>query len=124
MAYEETASRYANNDYEVVRFGYALIDPHDIFFLAYHSSQIEGGGQFNRSRVEDEHIDDLIQQGVAEADHEARLEIYRELQEYVMDQALTLPVFETVLVHVLQSHVHDFKVDLLGRPYMIDVWVD
>jgi peptide/nickel transport system substrate-binding protein len=124
MAYEETASRYAANDYEVARLGYALIDPHDIFFLAYDSSQIEGGGQFNRSRIEDEHIDSLIEQGVAESDHETRLEIYRELQEYVMDQALTLPAFQTVLVHALQSHVHDFKVDLLGRPYMIDVWVE
>jgi peptide/nickel transport system substrate-binding protein len=124
MAYEETASRYAANDYEVARLGYALIDPHDIFFLAYDSSQIEGGGQFNRSRIEDEHIDSLIEQGVAESDHETRLEIYRELQEYVMDQALTLPAFQTVLVHVLQSHVQDFKVDLLGRPYMIDVWVE
>lgn len=124
MAYEETASRYANNDYEVARLGYALIDPHDVSFLAFDSTQIEGGGQFNRSRIEDETIDDLIQQGVAESDHQARLEIYRELQEYIMDQALTLPAFETVLVHVLQPHVHDFKVDLLGRPYMIDVWVE
>lgn len=124
LAYEETASRYAANDYEVARLGYALIDPHDVFFLAYDSSQIEGGGQFNRSRIEDPTIDDLIDQGVAESDHDARLEIYRELQEYVMEQALTLPAFETVLVHVLQQHVHDFKVDLLGRPYMVDVWVE
>ncbi|MDQ3655809.1 MAG: ABC transporter substrate-binding protein [Chloroflexota bacterium] len=123
MEYEATARRYADNDYEVARLGYALIDPHDAFFLAYDSSQITGGGQFNRSRVEDPIIDDLIQQGVAESDTEARLAIYHELQQYIMEQALVLPAFETVLAHALQTNVHGFTADLLGRPYMIDVWM-
>lgn len=122
MAYEATATRYAANDYEVARLGYALIDPHDAFFLAYHSSQITSGGQFNRSRVEDPVIDDLIQQGVAEANTEARMAIYQELQQYIMEQALVLPAFETVLAHALQTNIHGFTADLLGRPYMIDVW--
>jgi peptide/nickel transport system substrate-binding protein len=122
MAYEATASRYAANDYEVARLGYALIDPHDAFFLAYHSSQITGGGQFNRSRVEDPKIDELIQQGVEETDIEARKAIYQELQQYIMEQALLLPAFETVLAHALQPNVQGFTADLLGRPYMIDVW--
>ena len=92
------------------------------FFLAYHSSQITGGGQFNRSRVEDPKIDELIHQGVAEADTEARKAIYQELQQYIMEQALVLPAYETVLAHALQPNVHGFTADLLGRPYMIDVW--
>jgi peptide/nickel transport system substrate-binding protein len=122
MEYEATARRYADNDYEVARLFYALIDPHDAFFLAYHSSQITGGGQFNRSRVEDPAIDELIEQGVAEANTEARMAIYQELQQIIMDQALMIPTFETVLAHALQPHVHGFTADLLGRPYMIDVW--
>src|SRR5262249_40898318 len=42
LAYEVTAQRYAANDYEMARLTYALIDPHDVFFLAFDSSQIEG----------------------------------------------------------------------------------
>jgi peptide/nickel transport system substrate-binding protein len=124
MAYEASASRYAANDYEVARLFYALIDPHDAFFLAFDSSQIEGGGQFNRSRIEDERIDSLIQEGVTETDMARRTEIYQELQQYVMGQALILPAYETVLVHALQPNVHGFAADLLGRPYMIDVWTE
>jgi hypothetical protein len=33
-----------------------------------------------------------------------------------------LPAYETALAHALQPNVHGFTADLLGRPYMIDVW--
>ena len=124
MEYEATARRYADNDYEVARLFYALIDPHDAFFLAFDSTQIEGGGQFNRSRVEDPQIDALIQEGVAESDTARRMEIYQQLQQIVMEQALILPAYETALAHALQPNVHGFTADLLGRPYMIDVWME
>jgi peptide/nickel transport system substrate-binding protein len=124
MEYEATARRYADNDYEVARLFYALIDPHDAFFLAFDSSQIEAGGQFNRARIEDAQIDDLIQQGVTETDTAARTEIYRQLQQLVMEQALILPAYETALAHALQPNVHGFTADLLGRPNMIDVWME
>jgi peptide/nickel transport system substrate-binding protein len=124
MEYEATARRYADNDYEVARLFYALIDPHDAFFLAFDPSQIEGGGQFNRSRIDDDQIDSLIQEGVAESDTARRMEIYQELQQLVMEQALILPAYETALVHALQPNVHGFTADLLGRPYLIDVWME
>ena len=123
MQYEATVVRYAANDYEASRLAYALIDPHDAFFLAYHSSQIEGGGQFNRTRIADPELDDLIARGEASTDAEERREIYRELQERIMDQVYMWPAYELVLVHVTQEHVQDFAVDLLGRPYMNDVWM-
>lgn len=123
MQYEATVVRYAANDYEASRLAYALIDPHDAFFLAYHSSQIEGGGQFNRTRIDDPEIDDLIARGEASTDAEERHAIYRELQERIMDQVYIWPAYELVLVHVTQEHVQDFEVDLLGRPYMNDVWM-
>ena len=124
MPYEATARRYADNDYELARLLFTLIDPHDAFFITFHSSQVEGGGQFNRSRVEDPRLDELIAQGVAATDRDERLAIYQELQEYVMDQALVLPAFEDVLTHAMQEHVIGFRGDLLGRPYLIDVWLD
>jgi peptide/nickel transport system substrate-binding protein len=123
MEYEATARRYADNDFEVARLFYALIDPHDAFFLAFDSSQIEGGGQFNRSRIASDEIDGLIQQGVTESDTAKRMEIYQQLQQMVMEQALILPAYETRLVHALQPNVQGFSADLLGRPYMIDVWL-
>ena len=124
MQYEATVVRYAANDFEAARLAYALIDPHDAFFLAYHSSQIDGGGQFNRTRIADPMVDDLIARGEAATDPEERRAIYRELQELVMDQVYIWPAYELTLVHAYHPHVHDLAVDLLGRPYMNDVWMD
>ena len=50
--------------------------------------------------------------------------IYQELQKTVMENAWILPNFDTALVHMLQKRVKGFKVDLLGRPYMSNVWKD
>ena len=123
MPYEATARRYADNDYELARLGYHLIDPHDTFFLPFHSSQIEGGGQFNRSRIDDPHIDGLIRAGLDTTDVEERRAIYRDLQEYVMEQALMLPAYEMTLIHAMKPNVMGFSGDLLGRPHMNNVWI-
>jgi peptide/nickel transport system substrate-binding protein len=122
MAYEATVKRFTENEYELYRLFFALIDPHDAFFLAYHSSQIEGGGQFNRTRVQDPKLDALIMQGAAESDVEKRKAIYAQLQKEIMEQAYILPNFDTVLIHAMQNHVRGFSADLLGRPYMSNVW--
>jgi peptide/nickel transport system substrate-binding protein len=122
MAYEATVKRFTDNEYELYRLFFALIDPHDSFFLAYHSSQIEGGGQFNRTRVQDPKLDALIMQGGTETDVTKRKEIYAQIQKEIMEQAYILPNFDTVLIHAMQKHVRGFSTDLLGRPYMSSVW--
>ncbi len=124
MAYEATVVRMADNDYEMGRLGYTLLDPHDAFYLAYHSSQIEGGGQFNRSRVSDPKIDQLIEEGSKEVDTDRRAEIYKELQHYIMEQALIIPIKESSLTHVMHSDVKGLEADSLGRPWLYNVWIE
>jgi peptide/nickel transport system substrate-binding protein len=124
MPYEATVKRFIDNEYEAYRLFFALIDPHDVFYLAYHSTQIEGGGQFNRTRIKDPKLDALIEQGGKEPDTQKRMAIYQELQKTVMENAWILPNFDTALVHMLQKRVKGFTVDLLGRPYMSNVWKD
>jgi peptide/nickel transport system substrate-binding protein len=124
MPYEATVKRFTDNEYEVYRLFFALIDPHDAFYLAYHSTQIEGGGQFNRTRIKDPKLDELIERGGREPDTAKRMTIYQELQKIVMENAWILPNFDTALVHMLQKRIKDFNVDLLGRPYMSNVWKD
>ena len=124
MAYEATVKRFIDNEYEAYRLFFALIDPHDVFYLAYHSTQIEGGGQFNRTRIKDPKLDALIESGAKEPDTTKRMAIYQELQKIVMENAWILPNFDTALVHASQKRVKGFTVDLLGRPYLSNVWKD
>ena len=41
-----------------------------------------------------------------------------------MDQALFLPSYEVTFSHLYYPYVKDLKVDLLGREYFYDVWLD
>ena len=43
---------------------------------------------------------------------------------YVMEQALFLPSYEVTFSHVHYPYVKDLKVDLLGREYFYDVYLD
>ena len=61
-------------------------------------------------------------QGAIETDTNKRKEIYAKLQKEIMEKAYILPNFDTVLIHVMQSHVRGFSADLLGRPYLSNVW--
>ncbi len=124
MAYEATVVRMGSNDYECGRLGYILLDPHDVFYLAYHSSQIEGGGQFNRSRIKDSKIDELIDAGSRESDTAKRLKAYTELQKIIMDQALIIPIQEPTLTHVMTTAIKGYKADLLASPWLYNVWLE
>ena len=115
MPYEATVKRFVDNEYEAYRLFFALIDPHDVFYLAYHSTQIEGGGQFNRDLIKDPKLDALIEQGGREQDLQKRMAIYQELQKTVMENAWILPNFDTALVHMLQKRVKGSRSTCSGR---------
>jgi peptide/nickel transport system substrate-binding protein len=127
MAYEASAKRYADNDFEIARLGYTGFDPDGSIRVAFHSSQITQGGLFNRSHINDPKIDALIDQGAAETDAAKRKDIYQQLQQIIMDQALIIPVNEQVLYQVYSNkNVKDFKTSVPGQgsPYLGDVWLD
>lgn len=124
MAYEGTVSRMAANDYEVARLGLSSSDPHGAMYGPWHSSQIEGGSQFNRSRVNDPHIDELLDAGIATQDRDERREVYIELQTLIMENAYMLPNWESNLYHVMGTHVKGLKVNVTESPYLQGVWLE
>jgi ABC-type transport system substrate-binding protein len=62
-------------------------------------SQNAGTG-FNWGQIKDPKIDELLQQGQSEVDEAKRLEIYAELQEYIMNQAYWGPLNVWALAHI------------------------
>jgi peptide/nickel transport system substrate-binding protein len=124
MAYEGTVSRMAANDYEVARLGLSSSDPHGAMYGPWHSSQIEGGSQFNRSRINDPHLDELLDAGIATQDRDERREVYIELQKYIMENAFVLPNWESNLYHVMRPNVKGLKVNITESPYLQEVWLE
>ncbi len=70
--------------------GYTYSDP-DIAYLWFHSSQ--AGTGLNMSHINDPHVDELIMQGRSVVDPEARAEVYAELQRYIVDLSLWVPLW-------------------------------
>lgn len=124
MAYEARAELYANDEYNIARIGWPHDDPIFCFNIAFHSKEAYGGGQFNRSRVEDEHIDDLIAQAESEPEPEERVPFFHELQEYIMDEALVIPAIDSVQYGAMSTDVKNFTTDNMYRWYLYEVWLD
>jgi len=124
MAYEARAQLYAQGEYNLARIGWTSIDPQFVFNTGFHSSQVTGGGQFNRSRVQDSKIDALIAEAEVLTDEQRLKEIYKELQEYIMDQALAIPSREIVGWSALKDSVKGYDVNLQDHPYWYQVWIE
>jgi peptide/nickel transport system substrate-binding protein len=70
--------------------GYTYSDP-DIAYLWFHSSQ--AGTGLNMSHIKDPALDKMIMRGRAVVDPTERAEVYAEIQRYISDLALWIPLW-------------------------------
>ena len=73
-----------------------MADPSNLSAL-WSSANIGTG--FNWSHLPDEEIDNLLAAGAAEADREARRQIYQDLQKRIMDLAIWIPLWDVQITH-------------------------
>ena len=101
MEFATVLERIASEDFSAVFMGYTYSDP-DIAYLLFDSSQ--AGVGLNLNAIRDEALDELIARGRSELDPEARAEVYAELQRYVNDNGLYIPLwFDTYYLGVDKS---------------------
>ena len=84
----------------------------------FGSGQVDGGGQFNRTRIADPALDALIAEAGASTEKARRAELYSEIQKQAIDNVWLLPVFDDVWFWLLQGDIDNFVVDLQGRPIL------
>ncbi len=84
-------------------------DPESLYSL-YHSSQIESG--FNWSHYSNPEVDALLEQGYAESDTEARMELYRQAQVLIMEDAALIPVWGKMQLMAGKSSVTGWEYTL------------
>jgi peptide/nickel transport system substrate-binding protein len=122
MAYESSAKRYADNDYEMARLGWSAFDPGSTARL-FHSDSIETGGLFNRWRLRDPEIDALIEQGESEVDPQKRMEIYQEFQRRIAEMALHIPIYNQVRYRVYRPYLQGYFVPpVYETPLLHQMW--
>jgi peptide/nickel transport system substrate-binding protein len=72
------------------------------------------------SHLSDPAVDKLLEQGVVEADEAKRKDIYKNVQRYIIDNAVIIPVYIFPYTVAASKNVNGIKFDSLGYPLFND----
>lgn len=121
--YDAFAQRVTEGSYNLAEMNWTALDPNLVLFNMFHSSQVTGGGQFNRTRVQDSRVDELIETARSSTDPEERRALYGELQVYAMENAYILPIWDNAWLTLAASEVQGLTFDLEGRPQLYNTYI-
>ncbi|MCD8510544.1 MAG: ABC transporter substrate-binding protein [Bacillus sp. (in: Bacteria)] len=93
--------RVSQGEYELSFMTYGYTDP-DILNLFFHSSMIGG---LNHTRISDPDLDALLEKGRVTLDEEERAQIYAEVQQIVVDEAVWVPLYANKMFHIVNKRV-------------------
>lgn len=79
---------------------------------------------WNWSRVDDPELDEMLGEGEREADPAAREQIYHDLQLYIMDLALFVPLWGSHRNNALQTNYQNVNRDFRTYIWLYDAWVE
>jgi peptide/nickel transport system substrate-binding protein len=104
--------------YSMASTWWAYSDP-DVLRILYHSSNVGTG--FAISRYRDDNLDKMLEDALAELDTEKRKQRYFEIQEFIMDMALTVPVYARLVHDGLKANITGYRNDRGQYPVLFDV---
>ena len=104
--------------YSMASTWWAYSDP-DVLRILYHSSNIGSG--FAISRYADHELDAMLEAALGEIDPQARRERYYEIQEFIMDKALMVPVYARLVHDGLKANITGYRIDRGQYPVLYDV---
>ncbi|WP_145049731.1 ABC transporter substrate-binding protein [Paenibacillus xylanexedens] len=111
---------YQNWDYDLYGNSQVNSDPNALYAF-YHTSA--EGERPTLSGLADPEIDKLLEQGAVETDPDKRVEIYHQVQQYLIDQAVILPIYVFPYTVAASKTVQGVKFDALGYPLFNDVTI-
>lgn len=93
-------------------------DPEDFLDLLFHSDSVENHTSYSNSDV-----DRLLEAARVETDFDARLAIYQEVEQIIVDDAPWLPLYFGRSYFLVQPYVKGFSPAPMVIPYLKDVWI-
>ncbi len=108
-------------DFQASFMGYTYEEP-DIAYLWFHSSNIGTG--LAHSHFRDQRLDELIVQARSTIDPNERAKLYEELQRYITDQALWVPLWINFNYIGLNKRIHNAQLHPDGDIVLFDAWVE
>ncbi len=121
--YDAFAKRVTDGTYNLSEINFTGLDPNVPAFLMYHSTQITGGGQFNRTKIAEPRLDGWIDEGLRATDLRRRKAAYEQFQIYAIEQALLLPLYDNSWLTIARKDVQGLTFDQEGRWLFYNVWL-
>jgi peptide/nickel transport system substrate-binding protein len=122
LEYAATATLMLAGEHNIARIYFSHTDP-VVLTTLYHSKNIQGTN-FNRTMKPDAELDKMLDDATAEQDRETRKAMYEDIQQYIMDQALIIPLWEETVLWGANSSVHGLHFQPLGGVWFYDTWKD
>lgn len=121
LEYAATAELMLDGAHHIARIGYTGTDPIALSTL-YHSRNIPGTN-FNRTMKPDPELDEMLDAAASETDRDARAQMYLDIQTYIMDQALIIPLWEQTIFWGASAKLRGLHPMGLGQIPFYDAWL-
>lgn len=109
---------YTNGDYDLYGNSQVNSDPNALYSF-YHS--YDPNTQASLSRLSVPQVDEWLEQGRVEKDDAKREQLYKQVQQYIIDQAIILPIYVFPYTVAASKTVQGIQFDSLGYPLFNDV---
>ncbi|WP_433944126.1 ABC transporter substrate-binding protein [Paenibacillus sp. SN-8-1] len=119
---KDTVTPLTQGEYDLFGNSQVKADP-DILRNLFRSDRVYGKGGTNFVKLNDPGIDKLLDQGYQETDSQKRKAAYTQIQQYVIKNALALPIYVFPYTVAHSNSVEGLKFDLLGYPQFYDVTI-
>ena len=123
-AYDAFATRVTEGTYNLAEMNWTALDPNLVLFNMFYSSEVTGGGQFNRTRIQDPALDELIARGRSATDRRGAAGGLRRDPDLRDGERPDPAALGQLLDHAHRASVQGLHFDLEGRPLLYDVWVE
>jgi oligopeptide transport system substrate-binding protein len=82
------------------------------------------GAEYNNGRFSSRELDDLIDRAATEQDHDRRMELYRQAEQVVVEQAPIVPLWFNRSYVLVNPRIKNYSIDPLGVPRLNLVTVE
>jgi peptide/nickel transport system substrate-binding protein/oligopeptide transport system substrate-binding protein len=96
-------------------------DPDNFLGILFHSKS-----QYNYMAYHNPEVDRLLDRAKAERDYLKRMEMYRKVEDIVLEDAPIIPMVHHLYQMVYQPYVRGIEINALGGPYipMKKIWLE
>lgn len=109
---------YTNGNYDLYGNSQVNSDPHALYSF-YHS--YDSKAQPSLPRLSNPEVDKWLEQGMVEKDDTKREELYKQIQHYIIDNAVIIPIYVFPYTVAASKSVQGLIFDSLGYPLFNDV---